>query len=492
MIPGPDGVLMPKKAAEKAWEIHNRRVQDQNNIEVGNKRRASRLRGRDMERDQDEKDRTVKQGRVAARWGKLAARLAGFAERLRNDLPLFATLVTVAAGLTVTLAGQVMFYSTLPWPPLFVWLIIPMAALVESGSWTYGIHARWLADQDLPYGKQIRRMWLLALLAAGMNTYHGATAFPGHLEMGVILGGGSILSPMAWHGYVYLTKSKGQGRTGVQIRAAAGRRINHPVLTRRAWDLRSSLGGRITPEVAFLMVYRERFGYLPGQRPAGARRAQRRVVGVQVRWSPAGAVTVPGAPLGAPGSGESSARVSGGASAPVAPPSVVTSADNRPSDPLALALVGGDSSNPDLVLTDLEIEQFLASLPDENQQPDRALGNTQTGTSGGVSGSSAERSASAPVSVDRAVAQTAPPALDGAPQQRSGERRPTGSAGRRRAAKSATAEDRVRAEVERRVTGGQVLASITGAEVAKALKIGESTARRFLAKINQEVSGQSS
>lgn len=491
MVKGPDGGMMPAKAAEQAWKIFNAEQAQLSALRVQDRRRGVATREQETAREQAGKDRATREGRVAARWEKITTRVGAFARRLRDDMPLLFTLITVSVSLTVALSAQWMFYDTLPWPPGFGWLVVPMALLVESGSWTYGVQAQRLAELGMPYGAKVRRMWLLALLAAGMNSYHGSQAFPGHWEMGLILGGGSVLGPLAWHGYLQLTKVKAQRRSGAEIRAAIGRRIHHPILTWRAHDLRSSLGGRISPERAFLIVFRDHYGYLPGQRPRVAPRLVR-VATVRVAWRP---VTVGS---GADLSAESGARLSVVDSAELTPPVIVSSADDSPSAPPALALVGGDgSAEPDAVdmttegFSDEEIERFLSAYSDPVERPDSALSSGQTSTSGPVSGQTQRPPGSVdsagPVSAESSVDQPggngSPEALSQRPDERSTQRPKPRGKGRR----SARNKDRVREFVDQQLAAGADRLP-TGSEVAKALGIGESTARNLLAVIKPELS----
>lgn len=492
MIAGPDGRMMPKKAADHAWKIHNRKQEQLGQIQVRERKHNAEARAADTDRDQAQKDRAVKTGRIAARWKKIGGVLQAFGDRLRNDLPLAFTLVTVAVSLTVTLSAQWMFYNTLPWPAAFKWLVVPLALLVESGSWTYGIHAQFLAAKGRPYGAQTRRMWLLALLATGMNSYHGATAFEGHWEMGLILGGGSLLGPAVWHGYVYLTKQRKTVRSAVQIRAAIGRRLHHPILTWRAHALWSESGGRISPEKAFMIVWLRWKGHLPWQAPSAVSgrsnpRREVTVATVRVRWSPAGFVP------------DSSAGTGAGSSAELRPPVIVSGADNSPSSPPALALVGGDGSADDPTLTGLDIDAEIAGIermiqavqdvPDRAETPtDKRAETADVRRSRGVSAVGSERSDGDGSGAGTDVLEGAEVSAGTPPKQRSdgGGRAPAGK--RRRALRKGDREALVREFVARQLAGGVALESITGALVAVELGLPPSTARNLVAKIKSEMS----
>jgi hypothetical protein len=487
MMQGPTGIMMPVKAAEQAWEIHNREQRRLSDLRVADRARGVQTRDADTARDLAAKTRDDKAQKVRVRWARVSARLTGIAARLRNDLPLVFTLVTVAVSLTVTLAGQLMFYGALPWPVGMAWLSGPMALLVESGSWTYGIHAQYLATERLPYGKQARRMWMLALLAAGMNGFHGATAFPGHPEMGLILGGGSVLGPSTWHGYLWLTKARKSGRNGAQVRAAIGVRLHHPILSWRAHERRSVCGGRLSPEVAFLQVYREHYGYLPGQRPALASRRVT-VATARVTWTPISAA--PGAESSTRPSAETGARLSVTASAEPTPPTVVTGAGDDPGTPPALALVGASTGGEDTLVTDAEIETFLQSMASAEPTPDSALNERHNPSSEALSAAPVQRSGRRPVSAEHdpgsARDSGAGSALTERDNRGAGERRrPVGSKRRRAAAKTTNAA-LVRAYVEEQLADGVALNELNGTTIAEALKIGQSTARNELAKIKAE------
>lgn len=186
--------------------------------------------------------------------------------RLDRDRPLLAALIQCGTCMFATFVGQVMVYTALNWHGFgFMALVLPV--IVEGATWTCAIYAQWLATRadPLPYGSEIRLMWLFASYAAASNTYHIAVELKDPIT-GALLGGASIVGPLLWHRYIGLAKKSRSGG-GDRIRITFRRRIHYPFITWRAGALWSAAGGAMTRDRAWLETYRDCYGCYPGQQP---------------------------------------------------------------------------------------------------------------------------------------------------------------------------------------------------------------------------------
>lgn len=206
--------------------------------------------------------------KTSAAHAAVTARWRAFRTRIANDRPLLAATIMALMCLVVAFVGQVMFYSSLPWPPVFLFMVVVLPVIVEGATWTFAINAEYLAGRRLPYAADTRKMWMFAFAAAAMNGYHGAVTLHEPIT-GSILGAASLVGPYIWHRYVTLKKIATAGRTAEQIRAALLRRIFHPVLWKRATDLWAAGDGALSPTMAWRITWMRAKGAAPGTQPVG-------------------------------------------------------------------------------------------------------------------------------------------------------------------------------------------------------------------------------
>lgn len=207
-----------------------------------------------------------KHSRTAAARARLLGAIRAFGARVADDRPLLAATLMAFMCLVVAFVGQVMFYSSLSWPPVFLFMVVVLPVIVEGATWTFAINAEYLASKRLPYAADTRKMWMFATAAAGMNGYHGAVTLHEPIT-GVILGAASLVGPYIWHRYVTLKKVAKSGRTAEQIRAALLRRVFHPILWKRASDLWATADGALSSNMAWRIVWMRAKGAAPGMAP---------------------------------------------------------------------------------------------------------------------------------------------------------------------------------------------------------------------------------
>lgn len=162
-----------------------------------------------------------------------------------SDQSALAVALFLSIGASgVDLAAQISYYLSLPLElrlPIVDYtldLAYPIAAVVVGSAWTFGVYAAYCSARGLPAAKQITRMWVLSLIAAIINFFHG-WALAEDVMSGLVLGGVSILSPLAWHSYVTLSREQRAGLNLAELREIALQRLMHPIIYTRAASLRT-------------------------------------------------------------------------------------------------------------------------------------------------------------------------------------------------------------------------------------------------------------
>jgi hypothetical protein len=376
------------------------------------------------------------------------------------------------SSLLVTAAGQIMFYTSMPWQGVFRVIAFVLFVFVEGPAWYFALNARDLADRRKQYGWSARRVWVFAGAACAMNSYHGAVFF-GRWDMGLILGMPSLIGPYTWHKHVHRLEILAKGGTLEAVKAAMWRRIHHPVLSWRSNRMWAQTGGRVTKEKAFLIVFFEKHTRFPGELPQPAliklqKRAEQRA---------AAAVPAPAETAELPSStsnGQHAASAAG--EAPVS-----AHADGERAEVAALtgAAGSGDSSVSD------ELNRYLESITvGADSAPDPALNgaahNGHTVTSNG-----------APVNGASAALPAGLVARQGTRQPARQTRRLGGGGARRRTPAAGPARGDTRTQIEQHVAdqlrNGAQLDDITGPKVAAAVGCGESTARNILKEVKADM-----
>jgi hypothetical protein len=509
MVTLPNGKQMTIKAFREQERIENEKKAELAKLTL----KAKQL---DVARDLDayEEEKTERaEDKKASKWakrlGKVGNGLRRLGDRFRDNLPLLAALVVCAVCVATTIVGQWMFYAELPWPKdgvlaTLIWFIPKILPfVVEGGSWFYAIVARHLAIKQLPYAAATRKMWLFSLAAAAMNGYHGAQTLK-KWEMGVVLGGASIVGPLVWHSYVAMAHLTHSGRSGAQLRAAVFQRIHHPLLSWKAAGLWAAAGGAMSREVAWRVTWMRAKGAAPGVAPTARlaparnqwlfrllfgrvvnpaivltaslpKRAERPAVSASEKPSVS-------ADCEAAGSAEDGAPYSGGDGPASVPVSALIGAGSS-------AELGADESNWDALFQRWEEEFAQRSNSAAEGVENGALSSGRFPSSDAEFGaSSAQGVSAADRSAEKTAEKTAESGADRAVSQRAPQRRkPSGKRGRQRSRGSAVDyRPAVEEYFRQRVAEGADLDDITGPEAARATGAAESTARNILSDLKRK------
>lgn len=224
------------------------------------------------ERDRLEAER--RRARVEARAARRTARraaLAGAAAAVRARVPALVGAVAIGAPMLIAWRGQLAFgRDVMNLGPLAV--AVPVAL---EGAVLYTAHLTHRAvAAGLPAGRYRAMTWALAAVAAGMNLWHHAA----NAQVGVVYALASLLGILLWELTTGLRGHVRSGRSGAEIRAAAWRRIRYPRLSWQAASIRAARGPECSPDEAWILAWRDRYGVGPD-----ASRRDRRLAALIVR-----------------------------------------------------------------------------------------------------------------------------------------------------------------------------------------------------------------
>lgn len=137
--------------------------------------------------------------------------------------------------------------------------VYPVA--LEGGAWWLAYLLNRAVTTNAPAGRLRAWMWLLAVVAAGMNFWHGTTAF------GPIGGTGLALSSLLGIGLWELTTGHRRhvvrGRTAGQVRLAWLRWLRFPRLAWSAWSNGLAHGSGADQDAAWRAAWLDRYGVGP-------------------------------------------------------------------------------------------------------------------------------------------------------------------------------------------------------------------------------------
>ncbi|MDR8415086.1 hypothetical protein MTP10_40945, partial [Nonomuraea sp. 3-1Str] len=144
----------------------------------------------------------------------------------------------------------------------------------------------WLTHKALEAERPTARLrvwtWLLALTAAAMNVWHGATgtAFGADgLQVGLVRGLASLLGVGLWELTVMARRQRTSGRPLAELRTALWRRVRYPRLSWAAASIQAARGSQCSAELAWRAAWIDRYGVGPdasGRERRLSRRAMRR------------------------------------------------------------------------------------------------------------------------------------------------------------------------------------------------------------------------
>lgn len=173
----------------------------------------------------------------------------------------------VVLCIIIEYGGQWLFFSDFL-PDKFRALLYIAPLVVPTFSWGYGLDAFFRAKDKAPYLKSMMVMWISAIAATVMIAVDLTIEFknPG---WAVFMGGASILGPFIFHLHVGSAADDAHEISALDraklIARKWGNRFRHPIVWWGAVDLYHASMGAIAFEKAWLMVYRQKKGHLPGE-----------------------------------------------------------------------------------------------------------------------------------------------------------------------------------------------------------------------------------
>lgn len=214
-------------------------------------RAEAAIRQRRAEREEQRQDAAERERLRLMRANQRKARRAAFRTTVRGSAVRFAPLLAggIAMGAPILLAwsGQLAFgVEVMQLGALAV--MVPIS--LEGAVWYVAYLVHRAAQAGLPTGVYRSWAWALALVAAGMNFWHGATS-SGGAQRGAVLALASLLGVGLWELTVRLRERRQRGRTVAQARTAMARRIRYPRISWTAWSIRTALGPDCSPEEAW-------------------------------------------------------------------------------------------------------------------------------------------------------------------------------------------------------------------------------------------------
>lgn len=223
-----------------------------------------------VEAERAERRRARVEARAARRTARRAA-LAGAAAAVRARVPALVGAVAIGAPMVIAWRGQLEFARTVMQLGTLA-VAVPVAL---EGAVLYTAHLTHRAvAAGLPAGRYRVMTWALALVAASMNLWHHGS----DLQVGVVYALASLLGIVLWELTTGLRGHVRSGRSGAEIRAAAWRRIRYPRLSWAAASIRAARGPACSPEEAWALAWRDRYGVGPD-----ASRRDRRLAALIVR-----------------------------------------------------------------------------------------------------------------------------------------------------------------------------------------------------------------
>ncbi|MFD7235071.1 hypothetical protein ACFWAT_07145 [Streptomyces syringium] len=219
----------------------------------------ARREARRLEREQDRADRAAARGEKRQDKAERAARCRDARGWVVANGALICTGVVMGCAIVPALAAQFTALATAGLGPLLAALL---AAMLEGGAWAATFGAAKAARDDQPTGRYRAATWASALVAAGVNFWHGSRDYG--LWLGVVLAAASLFAVGMWelhlHGTHAATREERQ-----RVRHERRRRWHHRKVCRTADRLITAAPyGTLPAENAFAAAWRVRHGAAPG------------------------------------------------------------------------------------------------------------------------------------------------------------------------------------------------------------------------------------
>ncbi|WP_157249702.1 DUF2637 domain-containing protein [Nonomuraea typhae] len=196
--------------------------------------------------------------------------------------PLLVGGVAMGAPIAIAWDGQLQFGQA-------VMRLGALAAAVpvalEGSAWYLAWLTHKAVQADRPTGRLRLWTWLLALMAASMNLWHGITGAEfgaDGLQVGIVRGLASLLGVGLWELTVMARRQRNAGRSLAELRTVLWRRLRYPRLSWQAAGILAARGPACRADEAWLAAWIDRYGLGPdASRPE--RRLARRIIRRQAR-----------------------------------------------------------------------------------------------------------------------------------------------------------------------------------------------------------------
>jgi hypothetical protein len=209
----------------------------------------------------DERKRAARDAARADRRARWVSTRDGFRSiflRLRALIPFLVGGIAMGAPILIAWNGQLATAREV----LHLGVLAPVLPIaLEGGAWwlAYLVH-RAIRD-NLPTGRLRAWTWVLALIAAGMNFWHGAQAY-GPVG-GTSLALASLLGIGLWELTAGQYTNAASGRTAQETRLVWMRRLRYPRLSWAAASIAAAHGAEVDREAAWHAAWVDRFGVGP-------------------------------------------------------------------------------------------------------------------------------------------------------------------------------------------------------------------------------------
>lgn len=211
---------------------------------------------KDEARDRRELRRARRRQDRAARWRRRALVVGDTAGDLVRGLPLVAGAVACVAPTVLAFRGQLAYAQG----PMQLGPLAPLLPLMlEGAAWFLAWRRHRAVRAGEPLGWLTPGVWALALIAAGLQVWHGVDK--GDVQVGVTFG----LASLVGFGLVELLARHDRAAARQDIdRIGCRRWVRFPHVAFGAWSRMVELGPAVTAAEAWRQGWLDRYGVEPG------------------------------------------------------------------------------------------------------------------------------------------------------------------------------------------------------------------------------------
>jgi len=220
-------------------------------VKVAGERQAQADARKRAARDQARVDRH-------ARWVSTRDGVQALFSRVRVLVPFIVGGLAMGAPIVIAWNGQLATAREV----LHLGVLAPVLPVaLEGGAWWLAYLVHQAIRNNLPTGRLRAWTWVLALIAAGMNFWHGAQAYGA--VGGVSLALASLLGIGLWELTAGQQSKAASGRTVSEIRRTWMRRLRYPRLSWAAASIAAAHGAGTDRENAWEAAWVDRYGVGP-------------------------------------------------------------------------------------------------------------------------------------------------------------------------------------------------------------------------------------